>query len=48
MKTLREYPKKTFLGISEGEKIYLTAPSWDCGWYWRFGYLGNVNWPLSR
>lgn len=28
------------LGInSEGEKVYLTAPSWDCDWYWGFGYI---------
>ena len=26
-----------------GERIYITAPSWDCGWYWSFGYLGNVH-----
>ena len=24
-----------------GEVIYLTLPTWDCGWYWSFGYLGN-------
>ena len=41
MKTIREYKKKTFLGEHNGERIYLTAPSWDCGWYWGFGYLGN-------
>lgn len=23
------------------EKIYLEKPTWDCGWYWSFGYLGN-------
>lgn len=41
MKTIRTYKEKTFLGKSNGENIYLTAPSWDCGWYWGFGYLGN-------
>ena len=41
MKTVRDYKKKTYLGTRDGEKIYLTAPSWDCGWYWGFGYLGN-------
>ena len=41
MKTKRQYKQKTFLGINNGKKIYLTAPSWDCGWYWGFGYLGN-------
>ena len=35
--------KKVLLGIHDGEKIYLSPPSWDCGWYWGFGYLGNKN-----
>jgi hypothetical protein len=26
---------------SDGVKVYITSPSWDCGWYWSFGYLGN-------
>jgi hypothetical protein len=43
MKTLREYGKKTYIGTVDNEKIYLSAPSWDCGWYWGFGYLGNQN-----
>lgn len=25
------------------EPIYLTKHSWDCNWYWGFGYLGNEN-----
>lgn len=25
----------------EGENIYITKHSWDCGWYWGFGYIGN-------
>lgn len=35
--------KKFFFGIRKQDKahIYLTAPTWDCGWYWSFGYLGN-------
>lgn len=28
---------------SDNVKIYLSKPSWDCGWYWSFGYLGNKN-----
>lgn len=34
---------KVFFGTrkSDGERIYITKPSWDCGWYWGFGYLGN-------
>ena len=43
MKTIREYKEKTLLGVHDGEKIYLSHPSWDCNWYWCFGYLGNSN-----
>ncbi len=41
--TLSSYPKSIFIGINNNEKIYLSSPSWDCGWYWGFGYLGNRN-----
>lgn len=28
------------LGINqEGKKVWLEEPSWDCDWYWGFGYL---------
>lgn len=27
----------------DGEVIYLDLPTWDCNWYWGFGYLGNRN-----
>lgn len=43
MKTLSNYPAKIFIGKNDNENIYLSAPSWDCGWYWGFGYLGNKN-----
>jgi len=43
MKTLSNYPKNIFIGMHNNENIYLSAPSWDCGWYWGFGYLGNKN-----
>jgi len=43
MKTLSNYPTKIFIGQNDNENIYLSAPSWDCGWYWGFGYLGNRN-----
>lgn len=43
MKTLSNYPDKIYIGCNEGKRIYLSAPSWDCGWYWGFGYLGNRN-----
>lgn len=23
----------------EGNIVYLAKPSWDCGWYWGFGYV---------
>lgn len=42
MQLLREYPKKIYLGENhQGEKIYMTRPSWDCNWYWGFGYIGH-------
>lgn len=34
---------KTKIGIVDNESIYLDKPSWDCGWYWGFGYIGNKN-----
>jgi len=37
-----KYPK-VFLGKHEGEAIYLSAPTFDCNWYWGFGYIGNRN-----
>ena len=28
------------LGIEkDGSKVYLELPTWDCGWYWGFGYI---------
>lgn len=42
MKTLSNY-SKVYLGTVDNERIYLSPPSWDCGWYWGFGYLGNKN-----
>ena len=28
------------IGINtDGEKVFLEHQSWDCGWYWGFGYL---------
>lgn len=36
--------EKVFFGTKkDGERIYLSKPSWDCDWYWGFGYLGNNN-----
>lgn len=42
MKTLSNY-SKMLLGYNNNEPIYLSPPSWDCGWYWGFGYIGNKN-----
>lgn len=42
MKTLSNY-NKILLGYNNNEPIYLSPPSWDCGWYWGFGYIGNKN-----
>jgi len=34
--------KKWFIGVSSyGGREYLEDFSWDCGWYWGGGYLGN-------
>jgi uncharacterized coiled-coil protein SlyX len=32
-----------FKGTVSGEKIFLSKHSFDCGWYWGFGYIGNKN-----
>lgn len=36
---------KVFFGTNKetNERIYISKPSWDCDWYWGFGYLGNKN-----
>lgn len=32
--------KNYLLGVDkEGTKYFLVAPSWDCNWYWGFGYI---------
>lgn len=43
MKNLETNYKKIQLGTVNNESIFLSPPSWDCGWYWGFGYLGNKN-----
>lgn len=42
MKTING-KEKIFFGTrkSDNARIYMTKPSFDCGWYWSFGYLGN-------
>jgi len=41
VQTISSYPAKILIGKRDGKNIYLSSPSWDCGWYWGFGYLGN-------
>lgn len=40
-KLLREYPKFVKLGTSShfSGDVFIVRPTWDCGWYWGFGYL---------
>ena len=41
-----KYNFRVYLGTTKGdfpEQIYLSGFSWDCGWYWGGGYLGNRN-----
>ena len=35
--------EKIYIGQIDNENIYITKHSWDCDWYWGFGYLGNRN-----
>ena len=36
--------KKYLMGKNQnGEKVWLETPSWDCSWYWGFGYLTTKN-----
>lgn len=35
---------KILLGkTKDNENLYLEKHSWDCGWYWGMGYVGNKN-----
>jgi len=33
--------------LDDNKKIYLEAGSWDCDWYWGFGYLEVYNKPKT-
>lgn len=36
--------EKIYLGVNrDGEPISIEKHSWDCNWYWGFGYIGNKN-----
>jgi hypothetical protein len=53
-KTTFAFNKKIYLvgTNNDGENVWLEAPSWDCNWYWGFGYLetytNNANPARSR
>lgn len=38
-------PDKIYFGTrkDDNSQIYIDKPTFDCGWYWSFGYLGNKN-----
>ena len=40
-KTDKAFNKKIYLlgQDKDGYNVYLEAPSWDCKWYWGFGYI---------
>lgn len=40
-KTTRAFGKEIYLlgKDAEGTLYWLEEPSWDCGWYWGFGYI---------
>jgi len=42
-KVYLEKVRDDFKGMTAGQRIWLTKHSWDCGWYWGFGYIGNAN-----
>ena len=37
----KAFNKKIYLlgRDKDGYNVYLEAPSWDCGWYWGFGFM---------
>ncbi len=39
MRNTTIFKKNIFIGTKDNDKEYLIAPSWDCEWYWGFGYL---------
>lgn len=41
MNRTTKFEDNIFMGESGGLEEYLVAPSWDCDWYWGFGYLQN-------
>lgn len=48
---LRNGKKLYLLGKDQNDdKIWLEAPSWDCGWYWGLGYVESYqqNWSPEK
>lgn len=43
MKDYTPARKSYYLGDrkDDGARIYISMSTWDCDWYWSFGYLGN-------
>lgn len=55
---LTKWTERRYLGKrkEDGKMVYIAAPTWDCNWYWSFGYLqatgehyhlrsyANINW----
>ena len=51
MMDIRDGRKNYFLGLNKnGDKMWLVAPSWACGWYWGLGYIEiyQQNWMPSK
>ena len=46
---MQGFPQNFRMGVNNGRGVMLRRPSWDCDWYWGFGYLGNsqVHYHLS-
>lgn len=36
-----KWTERRYLGKrkEDGKRVYIAAPTWDCNWYWSFGYL---------
>jgi hypothetical protein len=49
-KEVRQFHEKKLykLGMGgDGTQYYLESPSWDCGWYWGFGYIQGFDGKIS-
>lgn len=40
--SIRDGQEYFLLGVKDGIKYWLVEPSWDCGWYWGFGYIQTM------